>query len=190
MQKGKIMLEILSKQYTGREEIAEEIPPEITGYLEPILLPILCMGKKIRRHVYENYDEGVIKDNVYGHIRRSIALAKALPLPEEIKTEVVKTFLLHDLPEVSVLTERRLDHDLTAPEKKANPDLAEEVEKAELQKAKEIFTTDELKLFDDFEDVGSFIKGKSEEKAVHPSALIAYIIDKIDANILMAFPFF
>ena len=24
-------------------------------------------------------------------------------------------------------------------------------------------------LFDDFEDVGSFIKGKSEEKAVHPS---------------------
>jgi len=157
MQKGKIMLEILSKQYTGREEIAEEIPPEITGYLEPILLPILCMGKKIRRHVYENYDEGVIKDNVYGHIRRSIALAKALPLPEEIKTEVVKTLLLHDLPEVSVLTERRLDHDLTAP---------------------------------DFEDVGSFIKGKSEEKAVHPSALIAYIIDKIDANILMAFPFF
>jgi len=65
MQKGKIMLEILSKQYTGREEIAEEIPPEITGYLEPILLPILCMGKKIRRHVYENYDEGWLKHYPY-----------------------------------------------------------------------------------------------------------------------------
>lgn len=178
------MVENLASPYIY-PHIENQIHKDWARTLTKKQLKLLNSGKKIRRHVYgNNYDERVVTDNVYDHVIRSMLIVDLLPVNEEFATGVKKTLLIHDLPEIAVLIETGRDCDITAPEKKGNPGLAEQIQVNEINKAREILSGDDLMLYSDFENVSKFMKGELDYKSLNKIALVAYLIDKIEANLV------
>lgn len=159
------------------------VNPEL-GSIRPELQEILQQSKKIRRFTGDDLPKDVVIDNVFDHTERCCKLADSLPLDKNLKSKVKKTLLLHDLPEVVNAIKLGVDYDPTAPQKEQNPGLEEQIARGERETARQIFLEEEFLLTEVFENSGNFLNSKNEEE-ISEVGLIAYVIDKIEANITL-----
>jgi 5'-deoxynucleotidase YfbR-like HD superfamily hydrolase len=161
----------------------EQLQPNQFPEIRTDLISIILQGKDIKRHVYSNFPE-IVRDNVLIHKLRCISIVKLLDIPESNKATTFQILLLHDVPEIIVLKEKGLDHDLTAPEKAVNPRLAKRIELEEKRKAKEIFSKEEIDLINLYKHAGKLLNGEEVGSYIDPAGLYAKYIDTIDANII------
>ena len=84
---------------------------------------------------------------------------------------------VHDIPE-AIIT------DVTVIEKDLNPDLAAQLEQAEIAAAPQLLHEDDIKLLDEFNAAGRFLKGDSQAvESVTSTGILAKVLDSIDGNI-------
>jgi hypothetical protein len=151
--------------------------------LSPELQEILEYGKNIRRFTGDDLPKDVVIDNVYQHTLRCFQIALGLDIDADEKEALCKILLIHDLPEIESLRRLGLTADLTTPEKKANPERAREVALLETAVASEIFTPENMALYEEFEEAANYLKhGRGEIPSI---GALAKLIDFVDPNLVL-----
>lgn len=173
-------IERIKVLYSNQFEFEKYIPNDSR------LQQMLVKAKRIKRFTGNDLPSDVVKDNVYCHTIRAIALSENLSLPSNIMQTVQYMVLIHDMPEVQNLINIGRDRDVTAPEKELDPDLESRVSKMEFEVAKEILTSYEYLLYHSFEKAGEFLKtGNLETSEFIEAGIFAQLLDKIDANLTL-----
>ena len=172
---------------------AEEFPTtpydsQITFAIDEVpsdLQDLVNQGAKVARKMHPDYPRGIWFDNVRVHTIRCALTAEHVRLPkqlERLRTPLVRTLWLHDLPEVVCSTEDGFD--TSAVIKEDQPDTAAKIELDEYTAAKQIFSPADYELFDQFERGKTILDGKvdSPDPRIQPEAYGAKIIDIGDAE--------
>lgn len=161
----------------------ESQPLVIPDSLRPALKESLLLGKNIHRFTGDDLPPQVVKDNVHDHTLRLHQLATTLPFPHQIISEIKTTVLIHDIPEIICLIQHDRNRDLTAPEKAKDPILAQQIATEETRVAFEIFTDQEMTLYEQFENASKFVSG--QELTITQVGIFSKILDSLDANITL-----
>lgn len=163
-------------------EIAKNIDllsEEAGKVLRPELFAILVKGKSVIRFTGPDIPKGAITDNVCYHSLRCFDIASRLGVPK-----LPLMMSIHDLPEIENLMRHGLHADMTAPEKKANPEKAKMVAAAETQVAIESLTPAEYHLYEEFEKGANYLKDPyvcPDNTTIPTLGVLGKIIDTVDA---------
>lgn len=152
------------------------------------LLSVFVNSQKVNRFTGNDLPSGVVQDTVFSHTLRGIALAGLLRIPVYLVAPLQETVFIHDLPEVVDVIANGKVGDTTSPEKELNKLLEGEISSREMQIAKAIFTPEELSFYESFEEAGCLLKnGGCNNEHLTDVAVLAQMVDKVDANITLHF---
>jgi len=169
-------LEYIDRPIDSPETLAKDI-------LRPVLYAILQQADSIQRLTGLGLLPSSIQgETVKAHTIRLVALANILPGNEKTKNALMLTLAIHDLPETGQLIAVNRRSDTTAVDKALSAELDQQISVTEEQVATNIFNSDELNLYHEFEKASSYLKGRSQDLPTE-IGLISKICDKIDADI-------
>jgi hypothetical protein len=153
------------------------------GDIPPDLRKLVEKGSQIERKRHPDYPIGIWFDNVRVHTIRCALSAQNLALPsslEPVKSPMVRTLWIHDLPEV--VSSLDIGYDTSAVVKEDEPAVAAKISENENAIAKKILKDSDYELFKQFELANTFLDGKASQPAAQPAAYGARIIDIGDAE--------
>lgn len=149
---------------------------------DPLILPkdlvyLVNRGSDVFRFLDPKYPEGVLIDDVREHTIRCIRISRNINIGNLDREKLERILWIHILSEIitsdspELVREHMLEDNLQALNYK------------ERESPKLLLTNKDLLFMEDFDKVGEYIKGKSNDTTFSPEALIAYCVDKIEGNL-------
>ena len=147
---------------------------------------LLAASNKVQRFTGDDLPTGVVIDTVFTHTQRAVSAVDLIPESFQNRKTTKKILLLHDLPEVFTVLSSGKTADVTSPQKEALPEYDQEIADWEYQVAESIFTPLEFNLYQQFEESGNYLKGKSfNVNFLTEAGIYSQLIDKTDANLTL-----
>ena len=137
-------LYLMVQKQNEKEQLSIEIPENLKELIEKT--------KSVPRYEDPRYPEGMVHDTLYDHLHRLVEHLGQLNLQEPLKSKVIRTAWIHDLPEVFLGDQAAV--------LKADGVV---VEQDEASVAKRILLAEDWLLYQNHEKSSAFLKGKSEE---------------------------
>ena len=145
------------------------VPEDLSQYIR--------LGSKVARYKFQdaNYDH-IFDDSVDEHTKRMIIYAEQLPLSEELKSALVRTLWIHDIPEI--IDSQTSQSDITSIDKIRYPELALASKEREEAIMNEIFSKEDKRLYHAFEPAKEMLfTGNIDFDRVTPVGMLARILD-------------
>jgi len=155
--------------YSTKQIKKVSIPADIDYLIERL--------KNIKRFDNSKYPKNVFIDDVKSHTLRTVLMIHKLNITPNVKTKLVRTIFIHDIPEV-------LFRDVTALEKRQNPKLIPDISREERLAAYKLLSKKDFELFEDFRIAYDYLEGDNSAKSLVKSwALLANVLDRSEGNL-------
>jgi len=130
---------------------------------------------EINRFTDEKYPPGIFFDNVGEHTFRLVALADTVKIYGVNNSTLKRMLWIHDIPEL-------ITGEYIAPRKQNDKNLAELLEREEIEAAGNLLNINDVGLIESFNLSGKHLKGEIYSGDVTKEGIVACTLDKIDGN--------
>lgn len=137
--------------------------------------------RQIFRFADGRYPDGSIINTVYEHTISCVRIARNLDIGGINQNKLIRILWIHDIPEILSDDVNELDR------ASMGRDGRKALVASEEAAARQLLNISDFELWQDFDRAEDFMRGNSDEVNFSPEALFAFIIEKVEGNLMFHF---